>query len=243
MKKLRLFLIVAMMAQCTGTATYASHGGWPVGVLLRGTVVLPDGSPAVGASVRIESVCDRNYRIVETDQTGSFEVSSFSPDCRDYKFTAGLKRGMWLPTGNKIFYAQPNGTTPVIHLESGTTPEPVTVRLQARGGEADFRVRDNATRSHLEAGISVSRIDSRGRGAVSFVVPAEGSIDLLPPGRYRIEVDRYICRSKQIWLVRKPWLDFGVIAGESHQVVVSFDTRTTKVRSSYDNLRGERCTP
>jgi hypothetical protein len=216
-------------------------------VQLRGTVFLPDGTPAVAANVLVESACDRLLKLVVTDEAGFFALSSFSPDCPDYKFNASLRRDMWLPTGRDVFYVRPNGTSPTIHLEPGVLPDPVIIRLEDRGGEAELRVRDEATGSYLKAGITLMRRGDERKvtGLCSFVIqPGEqGTVVLLPAGRYRVEVDRYQCGDGDISLARSPRTDFVVTAGEHHEVVVQLDTRTVKVRRSYNNPKASPCTP
>jgi hypothetical protein len=162
-------------------------------------------------------------------------------------FKASLRREMLLPTGSDVFYVRPNGTTPTVHLEPGVAPEPVTIRLDAQGGEAELRVLDKATGSYLKAGITLMRTGAERpvTGLVSFVVGAgdSGDVRLLPQGKYRVEVDRYICSDKHISLARPTRLDFVVAAGERRPVVVVLDTRAAKVRASYDNPGASRCTP
>jgi len=221
------------------------------GVTMRGTVILPDGSPAIGADVLVQSVCNDGAgpiaKRVQTDQTGSFSILSFSPDCADYLFKASLQREMWLLTGSDVFFVRPNGTTPTVHLERGVAPEPVTIRLDGKGGEAELRVLDKATGSYLKANITLMRMgpERRVTGLVLTVVGAGdfGDVRLLPPGKYRVEVNRYNCTGTNISLARPTKLDFVVAAGERRPVVVVLDTRTVKVRASYDNLDASRCTP
>lgn len=221
------------------------------GVTMRGTVILPDGSPAIGADVLVERLCNdvegHLTKRVHTDETGSFSIQSFSPDCADYMFSASLRREMWLQTGPDVFYLRPNGTTPTVHLERGVAPALVTIRLEGKGGEADLQVLDRATGSYLKAWIILMRRgpESRVTGSVMTVVDPGDPADvrLLPQGKYRVEVYRYICGGVHISLDKKPRLDFVVAAGERRPVVVVLDTRAVKVRASYDNPDASRCTP
>ena len=239
--------IIVLVVLAASNSPKALQQNWPAGVQLRGTVLLPDGTPASGADVLVQSTCERTSRRVVTDETGSFTITTFSPDCVDYGFKAQLKREMWLPTGNDVFYVGSNGTSPTLHLEPGRTPDPVVIRMGEQGGEAQLQVHDSATGSYLEAGITLMR---RGRereatGMAQFVVSPEegGSIRLLPVGRYRVEVDRYRCGDKYIWLAEPVRVDFDVTARERQRVVVTLDSRTVDVKSSYDNLAADRCTP
>lgn len=251
MAKLLSLLTFSVLALAGLSVAQTPRSELLTGVTMRGTVILPDGSPAIGADVFVESVCmkgeGRLGKRVQTDETGSFSILSFSPDCADYLFKASLRRKMWLLTGSDVFYLRPNGTTPTVHLERGVALEPVIIRLEGKGGEAELRVLDKATGTYLGAWITLMRTgpERRVTGLVMFVVGAgdSGDVRLLPPGKYRVEVNRYNCTGTNISLARPAKLDFVVAAGERRTVVVGLDTRTVKVRASYDNPDASRCTP
>jgi hypothetical protein len=217
---------------------------------IRGRVILPDGTPAIRAEVEVLA-CTKDrvslVKLVQTDETGSFSILSFSTDCADYTFKASLKREMWLSTGLDAFYLQPNGTTPFVHLEPGVVPELVTIRLNDQGGEVELRVLDEATGSYLKAGVSLKRTGAKrpNIALVSFVVdPVNLSyVRLLPAGNYRVEVDRYLCGEKHIWLATPIGMDFVIAARERQQVVVTVNTKSLKPSPTYDNHSASRCTP
>lgn len=251
MAKLLSLLTISVFALVGLSSAQTTGAGLLTGVTMRGTVTLPDGSPAIGADVLVQNVCSDGTgyltKRIQTDETGSFSILSFSPDCADYLFKASLRRGMWLLTGSDVFYVRPNGTPPTVDLERGVATEPVTIRLDSKGGEADLRVLDRATGSYLKAWIILMRRgpESRVTGSVMTVVDPGDPADvrLLPQGKYRVEVYRYICGGVHISLDKKPRLDFVVAAGERRPVVVVLNTRAVKVRASYDNPDASRCTP
>jgi hypothetical protein len=251
MPKLLSLLTISVFALAGLSGAQTPGAAMLTDVTMRGTVILPDGSPAKRAEVLVQNVCSDGTgyltKRIQTDESGSFSILSFSPDCADYLFKASLTREMWLLTGSGVFYLHPNGTTPTVHLERGVAPEPVTIRLDSKGGEAELRVLDKASGSYLEANITLMRTgpERHVTGLVSFVVGYgdSGDVRLLPQGKYRVEVHRYICSLKHISLARPPGLDFVVAAGERRPVVVVLDTRAVKVRATYDNPDASRCTP
>lgn len=229
-----LLLTLSVFALAGLSGAQAPRAELLMGVTLRGTVSLPDGSPAIRADVNVQSMCKGGLGILgknlQTDETGSFSIPSFSPDCPDYVFKASLRREMWLQTGSDVFYVRPNGTTPTAHIEGGVAPEPVTIRLDAKGGEAEFRVLDKETGSYIRAGITLKRRGPERRVTgwlLTEVGPGDsGNVHLLPEGKYRVEIRRYNCSRKNTWPAKETRVDFVVTAGERRRVVVVLDTRS-----------------
>lgn len=222
------------------------------GVSMQGRVVYQDGSTAAGAQVVVESACaDRNVYLVHetlTGPDGSFSLKSYDPDCNRYKFSASHREAFWLPTGDNIFYVVPNGTTPLIELKPGQAPAPVLIRLEQQGGEVELNAFDEATQSYIYAGLGLRR-ERVGKksfvGRMSLATGDDGSAHtlFLPPGKYVVKVDRYLCHGKEYFSAKPPTFRFTVEAGMRHALTLRVNVAELLAKSSYDNPKAERCAP
>jgi hypothetical protein len=220
------------------------------GVLIEGRVVYPDGSAAGGAHVVAESICtDTSVHLVQertANPDGKFLIKSFDPTCNKYKFSAAHREALWLPTGDDIFYIEPNGTTPTIELISGQVPAPVLIRLGERGAEVELKVFDEKTQSFIYAGLSIDREPIGNKsfgGGMSTATGDDGSslTLFLPPGNYIVTVDRYMCHGKNYVSARPPTFTFSIGAGVRQARTLNVNVAKIQAKSSYDNPKAMRC--
>ena len=221
----------------------------PLGIPLRGLVIFNDGTPAAGATVTVSSAC-KNQLIsladdVMTDRDGHFKVNSFDSGCGTYSFKARDSARFWLPTGDGVFYMQPNGTEPQLSVSEGQVPDPVTLTLGLRGGELEFRVFDRASGSFIGATLDISRPPVQGRsfGAMSIATGRDGSSHtvLLPVGQFVVTVFEFPCGSKTYFARNPPEVMVEVVEGQRVSSTVEIDVRALDTRESYDNWTGQRC--
>jgi hypothetical protein len=247
---LYIIFVIGFMTACASIGS-ESLEGFPRGIPLRGRVLYPDGSPASGANVRAETICrDSSVHFVAdavTDLDGGFVVASFDPFCGEVRFTAEYRSAFWLRTGEQVFYAGQNGTTPEIDLKSGMPPEPVTIRLEARGGAVELRVWDEATRRFIQAGLIIGRSLTEGRpgGGMSIATGKDGSSHtlFLPIGIYTVSLWYYPCGIKTYFASEKPEDTFEIVPTERISKTLTVNTFELGASSSYDNPGGEKCRP
>src|SRR5881296_2794750 len=116
--------LVLLVVSCLGCASIHANGAKvaPVGVPMRGQVLYPDGTPAVGATVVAVTACPEDtahfVNDVKTGADGSFSIASFDPTCGRVRFTAEHRERYWLKTGDNIFYPSTNGTTPEVDISA-----------------------------------------------------------------------------------------------------------------------------
>jgi len=220
----------------------------PRGIPLRGRVIYPDGSPAGGAQVVAETVCeDSRVRLSDgavTDADGSFGIATFDTSCRKLRFTAEKRDGFWLRTGKEVFYPRPNGTVPQLELVGAAPPEPVTIQLDLRGGELELAVWDESVKRRIQAGLDVE-CPKAWCGAMSIATGEDGSAHTIfvAPRRYKVSLNYYPCGAKTYFAKQRPSLIVDVVEGQRQFVLLKVDTRLVPAKSSYDNPKGESCQP
>ena len=245
--------VVLLVVSCLGCASIRADGAKPVpfGIPMRGQVLYPDGTPAIGATVVAATVCpeDRAHFVkdVKTGDDGSFSIASFDPRCGHVRFTAEHRGGYWLKTGDDVFYPSTNGTTPQVNISDESPPPPVTIFLGARGGETEFQVWDEATDRFIYAGLDIEREPVNGRrfGSISIATGDDGSSHtrLLPEGQYRVSVTRYPCGTKTFFVATRVWESFEVTPGQKAVKRLVVNTLNINASHSYDNPSGQKCRP
>lgn len=219
---------------------------------MQGRVVYQDGSTGAGARVVVETACaNRNVHLVHetlTGPDGRFSLKSYDPDCNRYKFFASHREAFWLPTGDDVFYAAPNGTIPLIVLKPGQVPAPVLIRLEQEGGEVELRAFDEATRSYVFAGLGIHRQSAGEKtftGSLSIATGRDGSSHtlFLPPGKYTVKVDRYGCQGKAYFSANPPSFGFTIEAGIRRTFILRVNIAELQAQQSYANPKAERCSP
>jgi hypothetical protein len=63
----------------------------------------------------------------------------------------------------------------------------------------------------------------------------------LPPRRYRVSLNWYLCGSKTYFPDTKPSITVDVVAGELRPAVLKIDVATIPAKHSYDNPDAEVC--
>jgi len=218
----------------------------PIGVALRGRVIYSDGSPVPGARVLATTSCERDWAHFVDDaltaDDGTFVIPSFDSSCGQIRFTAEKRDGFWLQTGIDPFYPRPNGTTPEVLLADNEPPDPITIQLDLRGGELELRVWDQSSGGYVRAGLDV---DCPGAwcGAMSTATGEDGAahIVFLPPRRYRVSLNWYLCGPKPYFPENKPSLTVDVVEGQMRTAVLRLDVTTIPAKPSYDNPDGVPC--
>jgi hypothetical protein len=215
-----------------------------MGIPLRGRVIFPDGTPAVAATVVATTICETaGVHFVTDTQTsddGSYVIPSFDSSCGHVRFTAEKREDFWLKTGKYVFYPRSNGTTPEVSLLGTVPPDPVTIQLDLRGGELEFRVWDAATNRHIHAGLMIE-CPGEWCGAMSTATGKDGTAHtvFVPARRYRLSLNRYMCGSKTYFPDGGPSMIIDVHEGERQSALVEVDV--TAIPD--DNPKGELCRP
>jgi len=219
----------------------------PVGLPLDGIVVYPDGSAAEGATVRATSFCDES-RIHLVDKTiagegGHFSIASFDPDCGRVRFTAAYAEEYWLETGGQSFLQFENGVSPVVESRDFATVERIVVQLGHRGGVAMFSVWDEDTQRPIHGGLSIRSANESIQPILSIATGDSGEMHpvLLPTGEYEVNLFRFSCEGKSLFVKPGPGLQVTVTEGIHESVRLSVAVTTLEVESSYDNPKAQRC--
>jgi len=218
----------------------------PIDIPLRGHVVYPDGSPAVGAKVVAATICERDWAHFVSDtlttDDGSFVIKSFDTSCGEIRFTAEKRDGFWLKTGNEVFYPRPNGTPPEIHLLGDVSPDPLTIQLDLRGGELELKVWDESAKRHIRAGLMIE-CPGAWCGAISIATGESGAAHMIfvPARRYQVSLNWYMCGSRTYFPETGPSITVDALEGQRREAVLTIDVPMIRAKPSYDNPQGVSC--
>jgi hypothetical protein len=226
--------------------------------ILRGKVILADGSPVFGAAVDAIAKCDgiSFSRYIITAEDGSFSFPLFhrkmlgpdqsETDCKQYQFRASMKEDYWLSSDDNIFTGGVP-TIPTVDLPLQLPLVPVQIVLSVRGGKVGFRVWDIATNRFVHAEIYLSRkpIEGKKFGSVQWKTRDDGEFDvqLLPPGDYSVEVQSYPCGTDEYWTASGPVNTFIVQPQTFLEEKISIDIRNIKPLPGDHGRRRENCKP
>lgn len=176
---------------------------------ITGVVVLADGTPVAGATVKAVADCRTDPSKaadpqggIETTTTaadGRFSFPAFAPGCGRYHLGAGKEADYWV-VPNVQSYGRDDFNSVDVEAPSSQPSQPATIRLTMRGGLLVVTVKDTSTGRVVDAGvIIVPRPDQPHPGGVigQLVPPGRGPTPtirkLLPPDIYRVRVVNYPC--------------------------------------------------
>lgn len=214
---------------------------------VSGIVIFPDGSPVAGATVEAVTICkDEPFHLVQevtTGENGEFNIPP-SGSCAQLRLSA--KKGLWLKTGQDVFYGKQIGTTPVVQLNG--TQQRVEIRLGEMGGRVDVRVWDRATQRFVYADLSIKRMPVPGLkfGFVEMTATGQdGSAGtlILPAGTYEFSVDGFACGTQKYYARHPVREQVHVSSGKILEKDISIDVRNIRASQSYNNPSGEYCKP
>ena len=238
----------ALTVAAFAMAQESEHRNSPTRVPLRGQVLYPDGTPAAGAKVEAESICaDSLVHIVGntvSDSKGLFVFTSFDSSCGQYRFMAEKRDAFWLKTGKGVFYPHPNGTAPEIHVVDGTPAEPIFIEFELRGAELEIAVWDEFLGRRIKAGLDVACPETW-CGAMGIATGEDGQAHTIfvPARRYKVTLNSYPCGPKKYFADDGPSITIDAVEGQRRTVELRINTRLLRARSSYDNVKGETCSP
>ena len=229
-----LWQVVILRAQTRGTPP------------LRGTVVLPDGRPAVGATVVAKAACQNPLggvvsmgfvKKTVTAGDGTFSFWPFDPDCNRYSFSASKQEDYWLPSDQRLF-TDVEPSIPAMDLASLSAVKPIRITLGARGGRIAIRVWDIATARFVHAGLELSRKPVAGKSFQGPELTSTGKdgaalVELFPLGEYEVQVRTYPCGKNEYWASNpRPVSSFAVESAIQLEKTIRIDVRNIKPEAS-----------
>ncbi len=181
---------------------------------ITGVVVLGDGMPVAGATVRAVADCRTDPSkaadpqplpsdeggAVETTTTaadGTFSFPAFAPGCGRYRLGAGKEADYWV-VPNVQSYGRDDFNSVDFDVSSSTPSRPATIRLTMRGGLIVVTVKDTSTGRFIDAGVIIVPRPQKPGGVIGQLIPhGQGPTPtirkLLPQGDYRVRVVDYPC--------------------------------------------------
>jgi hypothetical protein len=226
--------------------------------LLRGSVVFSDGMFVPGARVEAIAQCGGVgfVQFTTTAEDGSFSFPVFhrkmlepnesEADCKEYEFRASKKEDYWLPSDENVFSGL-EPIIPILDLPLKLPVQPVRIVLRTRGGKVRFRIWDIATDRFVGATLTVDRepVEAKTFGSIMFKTSDDGTAatELLPAGRYSVEVNSYPCGANEYWTAVGPVSSFGVQAADNVDETIRIDVRNIKPLPGVHGRRRENCRP
>jgi len=221
---------------------------------INGQVVVADGSPVAGATVKTTLDCFHFGDAISTRQTvsaadGTFSLPAYDTRCSRYRLLASKEGDFWLPTDD--WDGSQFGPTPseriVVDISSVPPSRPVIV-LNARGGKLAIRVRDIATGRFVFADLVYEKPDQDKVLGASMPTGLDGSatVHLLPPGEYTVKVFSFSCGdSHQEWHVTAdgPQISILVKPGIELNKVIEIDSRKIKLKNDYGKSGPDPASP
>lgn len=215
-----------------------------------GTPIAPDVSTSVMGPVTATFANEAYGRIFDND---SVEVdliprTSHGGVSLGGRLVGDTMTGTWV---QRAYCCGAHGTVTMTRVSAD--PGPIIVQpepaIQARDtlleterGTIRVRVWDDAVGAYLHIGYAVGGPTGTTSGYNAGEEPGGWSRSFwLPPGRYKVLINSFLCRDKRYFLRKELSKSFEAIAGATTDVTLRLNTRTAKVARSYANHNGEPC--